>query len=91
MVDGRILVLNPGSSSLKYGLYGLQDSSVSLLRAGTQERLDGVDLPKAIERVLRALREQAGSGIYAVGCRVVHGGERYVEPTRVTPEVIAGR
>ncbi len=90
MVDGRILVLNPGSSSLKYGLYGLQDSSVSLLRAGTQERLDGVDLPKAIERVLRALREQAGSGIYAVGCRVVHGGERYVEPTRVTPEVIAG-
>jgi acetate kinase len=28
-------------------------------------------------------------GIDAVGCRVVHGGERFAEPTLVTPDVLA--
>src|SRR3972149_2634773 len=49
---------------------------------------------QAVEQTIRRLlayaaeNTQAAMTIDAVGCRVVHGGARFVEPTRVTPSVL---
>jgi len=76
-----ILVLNAGSSSLKFALY---DGGEPPLRhaSGRFERTAG------LEPVLRQA-QATGQTIGAVGHRIVHGGPTYLDPTRVTPEVIA--
>ncbi len=82
-----ILVLNAGSSTLKYRLFhgpAVQDG-------GTVERIGepGGDLPDhaaAVERVLEPLRDKQ---ISAAGHRVVHGGTRFREPVLVDDEVLA--
>ncbi|GLH97206.1 acetate/propionate family kinase [Phytohabitans aurantiacus] len=76
----RILVLNNGSSSVKYRLYDGDD----LVSKGLVER---------VTDYAAALREVTGSvdltGLGAVGHRVVHGGLRFSEPTLITDEVVA--
>ncbi|MCW6010233.1 acetate kinase [Micromonospora sp. CPCC 205371] len=76
----RILVLNNGSSSVKYRLYDGDD----LVSKGLVERVTDYEA---------ALREVTGSidlnGLGAVGHRVVHGGLRFSEPTLITDEVVA--
>ena len=50
------------------------------------------DHAQAVGRVLQWLHRVKGSDdrpVEAVGHRVVHGGERFVEPVRITPEVAA--
>ncbi len=43
-----------------------------------------------LKPVIEALEKKGGlSAIQAVGHRVVHGGDRYSQPVRVTPEVLA--
>jgi acetate kinase len=76
-----ILVLNAGSSSLKFALY---DGGNPPLRhaSGKLERTAG------LEPALRQA-QSTGQTIGAVGHRIVHGGPTYFEPTRITPEVIA--
>ena len=100
MNDG-ILVLNPGSATLKFAHYraeGVPESEGSVERLGTPgavlkwrgkrapEPLPGATPVAAAEAVFDRL---ASDAVSAVGCRVVMGGERFVEPTPVTPEIIA--
>ena len=79
----RVLVLNAGSSTLK----------ASVLDADAVEPLAQSTLPWAAdeERTLRQALDRLGaegSSFEAVGHRVVHGGTRFVQPTRVDEQVI---
>jgi acetate kinase len=85
-----ILVLNSGSSSLKYRLFDGADS----VAAGLVERIGepGSRVPDhaaALDRVAAAL-DLPALALRAVGHRVVHGGDRFVAPTVVDDEVLAG-
>jgi acetate kinase len=109
----HVLVLNSGSSSLKYQLIDMADEGT--LARGQVERIGGddaivrhreltdgtwrddertepiADHREALEAVVSAL---GGAGrdrdLAAVGHRVVHGGDRFVEPTVIDDTVLAG-
>ena len=93
-----VLVINSGSSSLKYQLRELADDGtdapVPVLAQGLVERIgvpgSGVpDHAAALEQVEAELAEATGGRtIDAAGHRVVRGGERFTAPARVTNEVI---
>jgi len=96
-ISGAVLVVNSGSSSVKYQL--LDVAAGHRLAGGLVERIGepGSEVPDhdaAVHRVLDQLREAGhdlsqGGGLAAVGHRVVHGGERFVEPTIVDDTVVA--
>lgn len=84
-----ILVINSGSSSIKYKMFGLKTES--LLTKGIVDRIGllGSRIPNhnaAIRLILERLSHKKGgvlkdiSQIRAVGHRVVHGGERFKRP-----------
>jgi acetate kinase len=85
-LDGRILVLNTGSSSLKMGLFD----------ATTREQLaekqvdwtvdEGIGHEAALQDLLADIDPQ---GIAAVGHRVVHGGTRFTQSIRIDVTVRA--
>jgi acetate kinase len=83
----RILVLNCGSSSVKYRLFDGSDT----IAKGLIERVGepGGDAPD----FAAALRTITGtvdvSGLAAVGHRVVHGGPAFSAPTILDDEVVA--
>lgn len=79
-----VLVVNCGSSSLKYQVVDV-DTEQSLL-AGLIERVQ--DHVVAFEQMVSEL---TASGItpMAIGHRVVHGGSKFSAPTLITDEVIA--
>ncbi|MEZ2372497.1 acetate/propionate family kinase [Arthrobacter sp. RCC_34] len=90
-----ILVINSGSSSLKYQVRDVDAGEVLL--EGLVERIgqpDG-DTPAAVpdhgaalEIVAARLHEVLGDRqVDAVGHRVVHGGERFAEPVLINNEV----
>jgi acetate kinase len=129
-----ILVLDPGSSSLKFGLFsfesaedkaegsrgisadpalvasgaidrlGLPDTSLTLERCGTPQqtgRIDANSVASGMEIVLQWLQQSHASGsdsdssptntptpMAGIGCRIVHGGDRFGGPARVTPEIV---
>lgn len=91
----RVLVVNSGSSSFKYQLIELTGETT--LARGLVERIGeaGSDVPDhtaAFQLMLRGLAAQGidpDAPIIAVAHRVVHGGERFVDPTIVTDEVKA--
>jgi acetate kinase len=76
----NVLVLNPGSSSLKSGFYRFPDE-VPLVIAATQSS----KAPTASD-LIRAI---SGTAIDAVGVRVVHGGSRFENPAVVDDSVLA--
>ena len=93
----RVLVLNCGSSSVKYRLVavpetgGASDGAVSdgeVLAQGIVERV--TDHAAALDGVLRHLADDGPGlgGLLAVGHRVVHGGERFSAPTIVDDDVL---
>jgi acetate kinase len=76
----RVLVLNPGSSSLKAALLDPpgRDPLASVVVDLGADATVAEDLRGAVDEAIRAVRgEMAG----AVGYRVVHGGTRFTEPT----------
>ncbi|MBW8831964.1 MAG: acetate/propionate family kinase [Burkholderiales bacterium] len=118
---GSIVVLNAGSSSIKFAAFGSNKGA-----AGVPERLlhgeidgigrsarlvawghDGTSLsgeavvaaeaeasPPGHAQALRLLFEWLegrlpGRNVWGVAHRVVHGGEHFIGPVRVTPEVLA--
>lgn len=89
-MSSRVLVVNAGSSSLKYQLR----EGARVLAKGTVERIGSSDVPDhaaALEQVMAALREGPGlEGLVGVGHRVVQGGTRYTDPTVVDDDVEAG-
>jgi acetate kinase len=84
-----ILVLNSGSSSVKFAMV---DSARTVVQRGEVEQIGepgGVsDHRAALAQVFEALGGSTG-GLRAVGHRVVHGGDRFVEPTLVDDTVLA--
>ena len=111
----KILVLNCGSSSLKYQL--IDSETEEVLAKGIAERIgvvggggkikhgtaaDGeieldADMPdhdRAVDRVFELLTDPENGAvggmdeISAVGHRVVHGGEKFVESTLITDEIL---
>ncbi len=82
----RILVLNPGSSTLKFRLLELAGGDTRLLASGLVDHVEGEAVTAAARLVLEQCRQHS---IDAVGCRVVHGGEHFAAPTVVTAEVLA--
>lgn len=110
----KVLVINAGSSSIKYQLIDMDTTDV--LAKGNCSRIgldglfehktqDGRKLEKniampdhgaAIKVVLETLTSgdyavlQSMDEIYAVGHRIVHGGEKFKEAMLVTDDVIRG-
>ncbi|MEV4248343.1 acetate kinase [Streptosporangium canum] len=92
-VLSRVLVLNSGSSSVKYQLL----SGDERLASGTVERIGEASSPvpdhEAALKVVAAELTARGLGLdsselTAIGHRVVHGGKTFTEPTLITDEVI---
>jgi acetate kinase len=89
-MSGAVLVLNAGSSSLKYRV--LDPDTGEAPAGGTVERVDESGWDGAFEQVSRDI---AAAGVdpaelVAVGHRVVHGGDRYTEATLVDDDVEQG-
>lgn len=80
-----ILVLNAGSSSLKYQL--VDPVSGAVAAKGLVERIGG-SLDSYADALATVQADLPASDIAAVGHRVVHGGERFREPTVITAEVL---
>jgi acetate kinase len=78
-----ILILNCGSSTVKYAL--IEPVGLTELDRGVVERVD--DHAAAIAAVLARCD---ASSVTAVGHRVVHGGSRFTEPVLIDDDVIAG-
>ena len=103
-MQGPILVLNAGSSSIKLTLFapdltqlltGIADGigGTSRLRLGTEARaLSLPDHDAALRAVFAGLSARGITldGLGAVGHRVVHGGPDFTRPTRITPAIRAG-
>lgn len=80
-----VLVINSGSSSIKYQLIDIQ--SEQELLGGTIERV--TDHVEALAELLPELRSDKNfSEPEVIGHRVVHGGEKFSQPTVVTDEVL---
>lgn len=85
----NILVINAGSSSLKYELFNQKLESLadgSIERIGQKGRIKNHFI--AVQNTLQLLLTNGTikdlKEITAVGHRVVHGGEKYQKPTRIT-------
>jgi acetate kinase len=74
-----ILVINSGSSTLKYGLF--DPGSWQMVARGLVEEAGA-----RVERVLADLAGQAA--VRSVGHRVVHGGARFTQPTVIDDAVL---
>ena len=93
----NILVLNTGSSSLKFRLFRMDRlhslaEPEEVLAGGQVERI-GKSVSGAVQEVLRLLTKPLGDGqtpitIDAVGHRIVHGGARFFEPVRIDDGVL---
>ncbi|SCE75678.1 acetate kinase [Micromonospora haikouensis] len=86
----RVLVLNCGSSSVKYRLYDGDE----VLAKGTVERVGEpgggpADHETAVREILDRLGPDRLAGLTAVGHRVVHGGRRFTEPVLIDDAVFA--
>ncbi|HEX3684642.1 MAG TPA: acetate kinase [Bryobacteraceae bacterium] len=84
----NVLVLNAGSSSLKYQVIATDPERIQQER---DERLcrgaaEGKGGEAALERILKAVSME----IHAVGHRVVHGGELFRESVVIDDRVLAG-
>ena len=116
-MNQALLVINSGSSSVKFAAYDVApDSAVKRIANGRIEGIgsaprmlvwgqDGAPLEdRRIDVPADPVRDQeeefkqlfdwlgqhaAGRTLGAVGHRVVHGGERFTRPARVTPEILA--
>ncbi|MBN8550091.1 MAG: acetate/propionate family kinase [Deltaproteobacteria bacterium] len=93
-----VLSLNAGSSSLRFEAFDCSAHGITSLFSGERDKLTSQNAPSnqqalayssATEQILQqAAKQLAPRSIDAIGCRVVHGGERFVEPQRVTSDVI---
>src|SRR4051812_28144524 len=101
----KVLVVNVGSTSIKYDLYEMDvEQSLArgrVERIGTPDavhvqgdvtaKIDAADARAAMQAILAALTKGplASGGLSAIGHRVVHGGERLVQPVRIDAAIEA--
>ena len=100
---GDILVLNAGSSSIKFALFDenlVEKTSgiaaeiggdATLTVAGFTSQSAMANHNAALNEILTALKTQGTTikSLRAAAHRVVHGGANLTEPQRVTPEIIS--
>ena len=84
----RVLVINCGSSSVKYHLIDVSDNS--RIVTGKIESIGEADgkfknHQQALEYIVSQVGEQS---VDAIGHRVVHGGEKFVEPVIIDSDVL---
>lgn len=93
----KILVLNCGSSSLKYRLFDSAGTLPQVVAKGSIDRIgiSGSDVrnhEQAIEAAFQQLLHdhvlESQEEIRTVGHRVVHGGERFQESVLLTEEIV---
>ena len=82
-----VLVLNTGSSSLKYQVIALPDGA-RLLRGHVKEIADG-EFGPALDHVVQEINHDGIAPLSAVGHRVVHGGPRHTTPELVDDDLLA--
>lgn len=89
-----VLVLNSGSSSIKYQVREVADATDTagdVVASGLIERIGEAEVPDhqhALDTLNDRLdAELGGRTLDAVGHRVVHGGERFSGPVRITNEI----
>ncbi len=83
----RVLVLNCGSSSVRYRLFDGDDvRAKGLIQRIGESGGDAADHDAALQGLMDRLDL---SDLAAVGHRVVHGGELFTESTVITDEVVA--
>ncbi len=101
MERGLILILNAGSSSIKFSvfdrdlterLHGLAEGiggASRLIVGETETEIPFIDHRSALAAILTALEkaEIRTDALLAIGHRVVHGGRKLTAPMRITPEV----
>lgn len=81
-----ILVLNSGSSSIKYQLFDISDKKEEVLDRGKIDRI-GTLVPTH-KKALKIILDRIPSKIGAVGHRVVHGGAKFTESVLITSDVL---
>jgi acetate kinase len=81
----HVLVINAGSSSIKYALFDGEHRDQLLLK-GSIERV--TDHRIAMDLLFEEIDHKGSFEIKGVGHRVVHGGEDLRAPTLITPEII---
>lgn len=81
-----ILVINIGSSSVKFGLL---EGSAARVIVESDQPLAGKSVAQAIREIPAVLAAASAPGPTAVGHRVVHGGERFTGPVRLDDGVVA--
>jgi len=79
------LVINCGSSSVKYAVF---DPSESVLHQGKRERLSSAEGKSHQDALDELFREIEAFDISAIGHRVVHGGDAFRAPTPIDDDVI---
>ena len=77
-----ILVLNAGSSSLKFNLFDATPDSEQVLAKGEVERI--ASMADAIKSMFEQL---GGVSVAAVGHRIVHGGDRFHQSVIIDAEI----
>jgi acetate kinase len=78
-----ILVVNAGSSSVKFALFDAADFSKKIV-AGS------IDAASSVSLVMKQLGEHLGArGLAAIGHRVVHGGPNYYVSTLIDEKMLA--
>lgn len=82
-----ILVINAGSSSIKYSLY--ESASLRLIHHGLIEELRDHHEGFEVMRTQLLVHGIDITQINAIGHRVVHGGERFHEPALVDDDLLA--
>ncbi|OHT91117.1 acetate kinase [Mycobacterium syngnathidarum] len=89
-----VLVVNSGSSSLKYAV--VKPDSGEFLADGIIEQIGSAQVPDHDAALRAAFDELAAQGLHldtlglvAVGHRVVHGGKTFYRPTLIDGELIA--
>lgn len=82
-----ILVINSGSTSLKYKFFA---DDLKMIKSGYIEHIgenEIKDHEQAFEMVLEEIKDYKND-IVKIGHRVVHGGTKFVEPTKVDENVL---
>src|SRR3989344_73533 len=77
-----ILVLNCGSQSIKWKLFS---NNLKIIQKGDRGVLNSNNYESILQE---ELNKTSGEDISTVGHRVVHGGSKFLKPTKITPEVL---
>jgi acetate kinase len=87
----KILVLNSGSSSIKYQLFEITNTKQDVLFKGLVEEVK--DYQNALDGIFTQLIKlnviESFNQIDAFGHRVVHGGDKFYKPVVIDDEVIS--